>query len=63
VKNAKDFLNIDISKASHSFEVSELKWIDIQDDFPTLAPDFLLDELRLIDRNNIQNNQTKVIIS
>ena len=63
VENSKDFIDIDISKASHNFELCEIKWIDINEDFPELQPRFLLPELRKINWNDLENHQVKIMLS
>lgn len=48
IENADDYMNIDPTKndATHAFEISEIKWIHIDDDEVVFLPKGLVRELR-----------------
>lgn len=45
-KNPDDFLDIDLKNASHSFEIHDIKWIDIENPEISLLPAWLFDKLK-----------------
>ena len=63
INNSSDFLSLDHTKASHGFEVHEVKWVDINEDITDFAPKELLPHLKTLDENNLENHKVKVIIS
>lgn len=62
IENAKDYRNINISKASHLHEINDIQWMNINDDNNIkLLPDWLLKKLR--DEKESTTSMTKIITS
>ena len=60
-KNIWDFKNIDVSKASHWFEISDIKWIDINNPEIEFLPKALLPLLRESSKEDLQKTRTITI--
>ncbi len=63
IENSKDYLNIDLSRASHGHEVVYYKFVDLDDTDIEIRPAFLRTELKRILKTNQNTWQPKIIIS
>lgn len=58
IENPKDFLNIDVSKASHGFEISEVWFYSLEDFGWDLRPDFLPNLLQDLEKWTLTLNKS-----
>ncbi|MDP2638941.1 MAG: NUDIX domain-containing protein [Candidatus Azambacteria bacterium] len=63
IENGEDYLNIDLSKASHGHEVVDYKFVDLDDTSIEIRPNFLKAELKEILKTIPDTWQPKSITS
>lgn len=61
--NGSDFRSVDLDDSSHGWEISEIKWIDLDNTDFNIAPSFVLDHLRGKTMTEIMTMNVQSIVS